>query len=64
MKRALRAEQVMGFLTVELCRLIVGELCDIIQELEQVLELRLVTVIVIVIVSPSGEARRSLPNIR
>ena len=64
MKRAPRAEQVMGFLTVELCRLIVGELCDIIQELEQVLELRLVTVIVIVIVSPSGEARRSLPNIR
>ncbi len=40
------------------------KLCDIIQELEQVLELRLVTVIVIVIVSPSGEARRSLPNIR
>ena len=44
--------------------LCIGKLCDIIQELEQVLELRLVTVIVIVIVSPSGEARRSLPNIR
>ena len=44
----------------------IGKLCDIIQELEQVLELRLVIVIVIVIVivSPSGEARRSLPNIR
>ena len=64
MKRAPRAEQVMGFLTVELCRLIVGELCDIIQELEQVLELRLVIVTVIVIVSPSGETRRSLPYIR
>ena len=64
MKWAPRAEQVMGFLTVDLCRLMVGELCDIIQELEQVLELRLVTVIVIVIVSSSGEARWSLPNIR
>ena len=44
--------------------LFIGKLCDIIQELEQVLELRLVTVIVIVIVSSSGEARWSLPNIR
>ena len=50
MKRAPRAEQVMGFLTVELCRLIVGELCDIIQELEQGLSFVTVTVIVIVIV--------------
>ena len=48
--------QVMQF---DICKL-----CDIIQELEQVLELRLVTVTVIVIVSPSGETRRSLPYIR
>ena len=40
------------------------KLCVIIQELERALELRLVIVTVIVIVSPSGEARRSLPNIR
>ena len=50
MKWAPRAEQVMGFLTVDLCRLILGELCDIIQELEQGLELGLVTVTVTVIV--------------
>ena len=39
-----------GVLTVDLCRLILGELCDIIQELEQGLELGLVTVTVTVIV--------------
>ena len=50
MKWAPRARQVMGFLTVDLCRLVLGELCDIIQELEQGLELRLVTVTVTVIV--------------
>ena len=36
------------------------KLCVIIQELERVLELRLVIVIVIVIVSPSGETRLRL----
>ena len=43
MKQALRARAGYGVLTVEFCRLIVGELCDIIQELELELEFRLVS---------------------